>query len=124
MNSFPVAQLDKFGRPFEHLSTDKLKSLRLELEREIHLRGKETMRSISEMVAAKHGMSYLQMVSGGRQRNFVYARQEAAFELHLKKRWSLAQIAKTLEMSDHTTVLYSIRAHISRIAKCAGGEKI
>ena len=66
-------------------------------------------------VAKAHGLSYRQLIAKRRNRNLVYARQHAMWEIRNATTLSLPQIGLILGGMDHTTVLWGIRRHQARI---------
>lgn len=67
-------------------------------------------------VAAKHGLSITELKSRDRAWRISHPRQEAMYELSKRTRMSLPAIARSLGLTDHTTVIHGIRAHEARIA--------
>ena len=71
-------------------------------------------RQIMTDVAERHGLTLHDMISGGRQRRFAWARQEAMAELRDHTELSFPQIAAKLRLTDHTAVIYGIKRHKKR----------
>lgn len=61
-------------------------------------------------VAAKHGVSVIEMLSDQRRKEFVNARREVFYRLSTETTLSLPAIGKRMNR-DHTTVLYGIRTY-------------
>lgn len=72
------------------------------------------MREIIEATAAKYNTTLVALQSPSRLRLHAYPRHEAMFELFAQGRWSMPQIARSLNRKDHTSVLHAIRAHAGR----------
>jgi chromosomal replication initiator protein len=68
-------------------------------------------------VAKKHGVSVADIKGQSRKQMFVYARQEAAYDLRKQRNLSLTKIGQMLGGKDHTTILYAISAHEKRLAE-------
>ena len=73
-------------------------------------------------VAQKHGVGVGDIRGPSRKPNLVLARQEAAYEIRMKRGLSLPQIGVMLGR-DHTTVLHGIKRHTALLAKQAQEEK-
>lgn len=74
-----------------------------------------TMAAIKATVARRHGVTVAQLEGPSRLKRFVLARQEAMWEMHATRLWSLPQIAWRLGGRDHTTVLHGVRRHQARL---------
>lgn len=72
-------------------------------------------RKIIAEVAEKHHVSIQDITSRRRDHPSVLARQEAAWRIRHETPLSLPNIGKRLGGLDHTTILYSVRKHQSRI---------
>lgn len=83
----------------------------------------ETMREIATRVANRHDLTLKQMTSRCRERTFAWPRQEAAWEMAQRDRWSLPQIALTLGWTNHTTAMHAIRAHQKRLDAAIEAER-
>lgn len=64
---------------------------------------------ICTRIAAKHGLSYRQILRQGKHKEVVRARQEFWLELVLGLGYSLPKAGRATGGHDHTTVLYGIR---------------
>lgn len=73
-------------------------------------------------VAQKHGVGVGDIRGTSRKPNLVLARQEAAYEIRMKRGLSLPQIGVMLGR-DHTTVLHGIKRHTALLAKKAQEEQ-
>jgi DnaA-like protein len=67
-------------------------------------------------VCDKYGISLADIRCSVRSGKFVRARQECYFRLRTERRLSLSQIGKFCGRADHTSVLYGIRMHESRLS--------
>jgi len=67
---------------------------------------------IVEEVAAKHGITYEDVVGHSRKRAIVLARREAIYRMRTETPLSLQQIGKALGGKDHTSVLHALRCHV------------
>lgn len=65
-------------------------------------------------VAARYGVTIEQFRQKGHFRHLVWPRQEAMYEMYATGRFSLPQIARTLHMKDHCTIIWGIRAYAKR----------
>jgi hypothetical protein len=70
---------------------------------------------IARAVAKAHGMTFHEMISRRRHRRIVYARWHAMYEMSVRTKLSLPQIAEVLGGFDHTSVLYGIERHRQRL---------
>jgi chromosomal replication initiation ATPase DnaA len=70
-------------------------------------------------VAKKHKVSVADLRGPCRKVKFVKARQEAAYEIRMKRGLTLPQIATILGNRDHTSILHGIRQHAKLLAKQA-----
>lgn len=77
---------------------------------------------IIQTIAMKHGVTVKDIKSQSRKREHVLARQEAAYELREKRKFSLTKIGIMLGNRDHTTILHACRKHEERLAKVAFDE--
>lgn len=69
-------------------------------------------------IAAKYGLTYDDMVSHRRTRDFAWPRQHAYWEVKRRcHHLSLPQIGKAFGGRDHTTILHGVRAHEQRMAE-------
>lgn len=68
-------------------------------------------------VAMRHEVSVADIKGTSRKQRFVYARQEAAYDLRKQRNLSLTKIGQMLGGKDHTTILYAISAHEKRLAE-------
>ena len=68
-------------------------------------------------VARARGLTVQEILTRTRKRRIAHARQEAMWELRQRTRLSLPQIAERLNLKDHTTVLWGVRAHERRLAE-------
>lgn len=75
-----------------------------------------TMREIASRVAARYGTSLSALQGCSRQRTVSHPRQEAYAEIYSVGRYSTTQIGRFFGDRDHTTVIYGIRRHRSRLA--------
>ena len=73
-------------------------------------------------VAQKHGVGVGDIRGPSRKPILVLARQEAAYEIRMKRGLSLPQIGVMLGR-DHTTVLHGIKRHTALLAKKAQEEQ-
>jgi hypothetical protein len=70
---------------------------------------------IARAVAKAHRISFPELISQRRQRNIVYARWHAMFEIARRTKISLLRVGAILGGLDHTTVLYGIERHRQRL---------
>ena len=110
-----IVQMETPDRPYRNWSTEQIRVVMAQMETELQCRYGDTMRSIAEQVAKRHGMTYARMIQKDRRRPYAWARQEAAWEMRQRGHWSLPQIARTLGLTNHTTILHSVRAHEKRL---------
>ncbi len=94
-----------------------LRDVQHDIERELERRSPETMVGIATRVAEKHGLTFEEMTSTSRERRYAWPRQEAAWEMVQRGRWSYPQIARTLKWKDHTTAMHAVEAHERRQAE-------
>lgn len=83
-------------------------------------------RRIVEEVAAKHGVTFKDIVGPSRIRKFVLARHEAFWRLRneikvLGKPMSYPAIAIRFNRSDHTVPIHGVKMHEQRMREAAGG---
>lgn len=71
-------------------------------------------RQIVNEVAAKHGVSFIDIISERRPRYIVLARQEAMYRLYNETTLSFPDIGRRLGGKDHTTVLHGVTRHCER----------
>lgn len=64
---------------------------------------------ICTRIAAKHGLSYRQILRQGKHKEVVRARREYWMELVMVLGYSLPKAGRATGGHDHTTVLYGIR---------------
>lgn len=85
------------------------------LEKEIINDLKSNWRLIVEKIAMRMDMSVHEFLnSKSRERNLVFARQEAYYLLRKHTNMSLPQIGKKFGNKDHTTILHGYLSHIKR----------
>jgi chromosomal replication initiation ATPase DnaA len=70
-------------------------------------------------VARRHGMTVEEMTRKSMKRRFAWARQHAMYEMRQYTKLSYPQIARLLNIGDHTTVIFGVRAHAKRLADTA-----
>jgi chromosomal replication initiation ATPase DnaA len=79
-----------------------------------------SLRAIAEEVACLYGLTLSELKSRTRKRSIATPRQHAMAEMREQRRpdgarrYSCGQIANFFGMSDHTTVVYGIKAHRAR----------
>jgi chromosomal replication initiator protein len=73
--------------------------------------------AILDTVAAKHGLTREQIRTPTRRHRMSHPRQEAMWEIKQRTTLSLGQIARVVNVRDHTTVLHGIRQHEKRRAE-------
>ena len=71
---------------------------------------------IARAVAKYHNLSFQQLISASRFKEFVRARHHAMYEMRENTELSLPAIGRVLGHRDHTTVLHGVRKHAKRIA--------
>jgi len=106
-----------WGKSMDMWPTRLLRAVRDAADAELVRRSSETMRGIIEAVCRKYGLAYEEIVGPSREHRIAHPRQEAAWEMVQRGRWSGLQIAKSLGLKDHTTVLHAIKAHEARMAQ-------
>lgn len=74
-----------------------------------------TMAGIAMAVAARHGLTVVELKSTCRRREIVWPRQEAIYEMVQAGRWSTPRIGMFFDGLDHTTILHSHDAHRRRL---------
>lgn len=74
-----------------------------------------SMRAICEEVSRKHRVSFADMASNRRYREFVLARQEAMWRCWQETSATLPMIGRILGGRDHSTIWHGIRRHQKRI---------
>lgn len=85
--------------------------------KERYVRPKTTLVStIIEEVAAKHGLTYFDMVSSRRDRPLCTARQEAYYRCAKETLLSYTTIGSLFGGRDHSTVMKGAHTHIRRLA--------
>jgi len=75
----------------------------------------KSKQKIIERVAVMHGLTVHELKSSTRRHRISHARQQAMSELKARTSLSLGQIAHALNLKNHATVVYGIRAHNSRL---------
>jgi chromosomal replication initiation ATPase DnaA len=65
-------------------------------------------------VAARYGVTLEQLRMRGHARSLSWPRQEAMYEMYVTGRFSTTQIAQTLHLKDHTTIIWGVRAYAKR----------
>lgn len=79
-------------------------------------------KAIVREVAAKYGITVMDLVSERRQKLLCTARHEAAYRLRHETTWSLPRIGGFLGGRDHTSILNSLKRHEERLRKQADGK--
>jgi chromosomal replication initiator protein len=79
-----------------------------------------SIQDIIKEVAAKHHLSYVDMVSQRRQARLVRARQEAYWRCIKETPASLPMIGRYFGDRDHTTILKGARVHEARLSVATG----
>lgn len=101
---------------------DRITELCAELESLAEFSDPFSGRRIADAVAKAHGITFNELTSNRRNRHLVYARQQAAYEIKVHTKLTLPQIGKLLGGRDHSTILYSIRAHAERLKLQSGAD--
>ena len=76
---------------------------------------KALARQIVQEVAAKHGVTFEEIVSMRRQQHIVDARNEVYFRLRNETTWSFPSIGRFLGDRDHSSVMCGARKHAKRL---------
>ena len=74
-----------------------------------------TIQMILHQVAAKHGVTVLDIKSPRRFQKIVNARQEAFYRARHETALSLPQIGMLMGNKDHTTVLWGVKQHAKKL---------
>lgn len=75
------------------------------------------LQMILREVAHKHKMTVQNLKSASRTKEYVEARQEAAYRIQKELKFSLTQIGRVLGKRDHTTILHAIKQYEKVLAK-------
>lgn len=76
---------------------------------------REQASKIIEKVAYKNDLTPKEMIFGSRERRYCRPRQEAMFEIYVNcPHVSYTQMAKMLNLKDHTTCWHGVKAHAER----------
>ena len=82
----------------------------------------KSIRQVILDVAAKHGFSYLEMISDRRAAVLCWARQEAYWRCIQETVYSVPMIARHFGGRDHTTILHGVKMFLRR--RAGGGPDI
>lgn len=72
-------------------------------------------KEIVREIASKHGLTMDEILTETKAHRIAHARQEAMYELRQRTSLSLPAIARRLNLLDHSTVHYGLRAHEERL---------
>lgn len=72
------------------------------------------MHSIIAEVAAKHGVTYMDMVSARRGKDIVLARHEAYYRCRNETSHTYPEIGRAFGGRDHTTIMAGEKRHVER----------
>ena len=74
----------------------------------------QSMKAVISAIAEKHGLRPTDLTGPMRFKNYVHARQEAAYVMRTQLRRSYSTIGRALGNRDHTTIVHAVRAHAER----------
>lgn len=72
-------------------------------------------------VATKYNLGVMEIIGAQRARHIAWPRQEIMYRASKETRCSLPQIGRVLGNRDHTTVMYGIRRHETRMKEAQVG---